>query len=277
MDGYIYKITFNGTNKFYIGSTINFKRRKMCHIYNLRNGIANRKMQNTYNKYGESNIEFEILEKIQVNDRNELYDIEGKYFDIFFEKSDSNSKIFNSNSLNVSVNPYTPSGDEALSKYSIICWNDMSEYSGVYEVVNLYDISKNSVYANLNNKESKAHVKNLVFFKTTDELNEYIDKYKTVDNYLLECISIHKHRISSCQLGKKYEGDRLIQHIQHLNNIRTVKSVLQYDIDGNLISEFPSIRTASKYTGINHSKISAVCKGKRNTTGGYVWKYKKIN
>lgn len=36
---------------------------------------------------------------------------------------------------------------------------------------------------------------------------------------------------------------------------------------------YVSIAEASRQTGLSHSKISLVCCGKRNTTGGYHWKF----
>ena len=52
-------------------------------------------------------------------------------------------------------------------------------------------------------------------------------------------------------------------------------AVLQYDLNGNFICEYPSIREAQRKTNIR--SIGAVCKGKQNRSqaGGYKWKYKK--
>lgn len=56
----------------------------------------------------------------------------------------------------------------------------------------------------------------------------------------------------------------------------TKKPVLQYTLDMVFIKEYPSIKEASRQTGINDRHISAVCQHKPhyNTAGGYVWKYK---
>lgn len=56
------------------------------------------------------------------------------------------------------------------------------------------------------------------------------------------------------------------------NNHRS-QGVKQYDLDGNFIQEYETITQASQSTGVDASKISLVCKGKRKTSGGYVWKY----
>lgn len=51
------------------------------------------------------------------------------------------------------------------------------------------------------------------------------------------------------------------------------KRVMQYTKDGTYIQTYDSIIEASQKTGANDRHISCVCKGKRKTTGGFVWKY----
>lgn len=53
----------------------------------------------------------------------------------------------------------------------------------------------------------------------------------------------------------------------------TFRRVAQYDKNGNLISEWDCIKDASYALNIDSSSISAVCLGKRNTAGGFVWKH----
>ena len=54
------------------------------------------------------------------------------------------------------------------------------------------------------------------------------------------------------------------------------KKILQYDLNGNLIKEWNSIREAYYNTKISRMGISRCCMGKphRITAGGYKWKYK---
>ena len=54
------------------------------------------------------------------------------------------------------------------------------------------------------------------------------------------------------------------------------KAVLQYDKNENFINEYPSIRDASRTTGISQANIVQVCKLNRKSTGGYIWKYKQL-
>jgi len=51
------------------------------------------------------------------------------------------------------------------------------------------------------------------------------------------------------------------------------KKVLQYSVDGEYIATYDSILEASEKTGANDRHISCVCKSKRNTCGGFIWKY----
>jgi hypothetical protein len=51
------------------------------------------------------------------------------------------------------------------------------------------------------------------------------------------------------------------------------RSVYQITLDDKIINTFSSIKEAAEKTKANDRHISAVCKGKRKTTGGYKWKY----
>ena len=54
------------------------------------------------------------------------------------------------------------------------------------------------------------------------------------------------------------------------------KKVLQYDLEGNLVKEWNSIREAYYNTNISRNCISRCCRNKPSyiTAGGYKWKYK---
>lgn len=52
------------------------------------------------------------------------------------------------------------------------------------------------------------------------------------------------------------------------------KVILQFDLKGNLIKEWPSIKVTSNELGINYSNIRSVVQGKQKTAGGFIWKYK---
>ena len=59
----IYKITNLVNNKIYIGCASNIRTRKNGHLYDLRKGIhKNNYLQKAWNKYGELNFKFEVVE-----------------------------------------------------------------------------------------------------------------------------------------------------------------------------------------------------------------------
>lgn len=71
------------------------------------------------------------------------------------------------------------------------------------------------------------------------------------------------------------------QHnVQHAYDNKLIKpferKVCKCDMDGNVIETFNSLKTASEKTGIHDAGIVKVCKGKRQTAGGFKWKYFEI-
>ena len=49
-------------------------------------------------------------------------------------------------------------------------------------------------------------------------------------------------------------------------------AVVQFDLNNNKIAEFKSFMEAERATNIDHSGISACCRGKQKTAGGFIWK-----
>lgn len=83
---------------------------------------------------------------------------------------------------------------------------------------------------------------------------------------------------NSCKLS----GDKNYFFGKKLNDGKTKQEkygikILQFDLDGNLINEFNSIREASEKTGIDRKSISNCSKGIKsyNTAGGYKFKIKE--
>lgn len=52
------------------------------------------------------------------------------------------------------------------------------------------------------------------------------------------------------------------------------KAVLQFDLEGKFIKEYPSISEASRELGIKEGNLSTCLKGKIKSCGGFQWKYK---
>lgn len=78
----IYKIINLINNNVYLGSAVNLRKRKDLHLFELRaNKHHSRYLQNAWNKYGEQNFKFEIIEIIQV--RTKLIEREQYWIDLY--------------------------------------------------------------------------------------------------------------------------------------------------------------------------------------------------
>ena len=59
------------------------------------------------------------------------------------------------------------------------------------------------------------------------------------------------------------------------NNPKVSKKVMQFDLEGNFVSEYPSVKETSRQTGFIHQNIQACCKEKSRMCNSYIFLYKK--
>jgi hypothetical protein len=77
----IYRINNALTNSCYVGRATNYRRRKNEHFYDLRRNIStSRILQKAWNKYGETNFTFEVIE--EVNKGVDLQEREQYWIDV---------------------------------------------------------------------------------------------------------------------------------------------------------------------------------------------------
>lgn len=73
---------------------------------------------------------------------------------------------------------------------------------------------------------------------------------------------------------KKMKGHKVSERTRELIGLANGKKVAQIDINSNEILQiYNSASEAARANGLNNSKISSVCNGRRKTTGGYRWEY----
>lgn len=58
-----------------------------------------------------------------------------------------------------------------------------------------------------------------------------------------------------------------------INNPKTTKKIFQYDLNGVFLKEWISATEVQRELGIKSPLIVRVCKGRRKSTGGFIWRY----
>lgn len=170
-------------------------------------------------------------------------------------------------------------------------WKDVIGFEGYYQVSNLGNVrsrykilSQQLAFANyykvdfkLNGIRKTIAVHRLVataFIPNPENKPtvNHIDGIKTNNNVInLEWATYsenNKHAVDNKLRQSPWIGK------YGIDNPRS-KIVQQYNLNNELITEYPNARiAATKITGINYKHISSCCLGKRKTHGGFIWKYK---
>ncbi len=112
----------------------------------------------------------------------------------------------------------------------------------------------------------KLNLRPLIKFIKICPLDEFY-KYESEYIKLYESNNLTNSDMSgSGNIGRRREIiDRQINKVS--------KIVYQYDLNGNFIKEYKSVRDASRNLGINHSNISRCCRGEYKHTYGFIFRY----
>jgi len=80
-----------------------------------------------------------------------------------------------------------------------------------------------------------------------------------------------KEKMSKSATGKiKSKSHKLKISLNH----PLKKAIIQYNLDLEVIKEYPSIHEAARETGGSVVDISATCNGRQKTSRGFIWKFK---
>lgn len=190
--------------------------------------------QNTIKKYGWYNIKHEILFTNLEEER---------------AKNLERNLIRHYKNLNISLN-ITDGGDGTLGR--------------VFSKETILKMKK----SHSGKKLEKSHIENMRLAQLKRTSYNISDKGKrNIREGILKYYKTH---------SSPRKGITLSDEEKHKNMMaqKTRKAIVQYDLDMNIISEFPSISNASKVTGFTLSKIAECCKGKINKYKNYYWRYK---
>lgn len=235
----IYKILNKINNKLYVGSAVNINNRWYLHKSRLKNKKHdNQYLQNAWDKYGESNFLFEVIEFCE---REVLIEREQKYIDLY--KSWDRKSGYNI--AKIAGNTTGCFHTEETKK--LIKENNKSSTKEVKEKLKQYwSISKNRKYQSKKRKD----------FLSKKENRQHLSK--TMTEYYRKNPQKKLFGKDNPAYGKKYRN----------------KPVERIDPSTGEIKEYESIRDTAK-DGYESTTVGKVCRGKLKTHKGYFWKFKE--
>lgn len=285
----IYKIQNLVNGKIYIGQSVHIQARFSQHKREAKNGNT-RPLYNAIRKYGIENFSFEIIEecsKEMLNER-EIYWIK-KY-----------------NSFHSGYN-LTPGGSEPYKVDIDLIYSLWDNGKSAKEIAEIANVGKTSVYnylcdyPNYSVTESNRRGGKLAYetavksgnikYRLNSEPNsisiiqytlsgEYIKSWFS-QNQIERELGIDSDLIGRVLNGKQkqaggFQWKRTGEEPKDLTKeVRCRLGVIQYDLDGNEINRFPSVKAAAIAMKCDPKNISRVCKKENNrkTACGYKWEY----
>lgn len=136
-----------------------------------------------------------------------------------------------------------------------------------------------------NRNKNREHAKKLAM-RNHEKMNIKVTQRTLSGDFVAEYNSMREaeektgipiQNISSVTSGKRRSAGGYIWEKSdgidfEYNPTKYFSAVQQLDLNDNIIAEYYSMADAARATGINSNNISAVCAGKRKTTGGFKWR-----
>ena len=306
-EGYIYLILNDiDPEQVYVGQTITTPNiRWNGHVYQISKHTRTDRLHNKMAFYGVKHFKMSTIEVYQFPSKEEL-------ISKLDEREIYNIKLFDSyyNGLNTTkggrgtmdhmkrpVTQYSLDGD-LLAEYD--CIDDLHKIfdsvSAIYDCCNgnikyshgfiwRYSIDGLNTYPlpnDLEKQQARTRCKSLNPIDKYDYKGNKICTYKNItDAAISENVSYGD--IFNCCIGKYvYVGTNIFRFCTDtFNTYKTFrekhKLVEQYDMTGNFLCVYESVREAGRKNYIPASAISAVCRGEKKSTHGYIWRYVEFN
>ena len=302
--GYIYKMTNIVNNKVYIGFTQKtIQERWKMHIntaYNKNSKDYNALFKKAIRKYGEDKFiieEIEQCDSLEELKKREIYWI--KYYNSY--AFDNNSWGYNS----TKGGDYTANNKE-IYQIDIISGKIVNSFSSILEAeekTKAGDI--NSVLKRGYGEQPLNSGTTWIYKEQYNDYNpkDYYEKYNIIcqldlqgnliqywigPNRASKTLNIAQGNISSCLNNNRQRAGNF-QWCYYKNLAKNInksyinrstynkKSVDQFDLCDNYIRTWESATEAARQLNIQSSKITAVCRGMRKTTGGFKLTYTNLD
>lgn len=238
----IYKITNIINSKFYIGSSVDLQKRKREHFRFLnKNSHGNNLLQKQYNKYGNNNLIFEILENI---DCEKLIEAEQKYLDLYY---DNQKQCLNlcPTARNMLGFKFSDESKQKMSK----SWSTLRKDNLIKQSIenNIYFTPENSS-GDKNKFFGKRHFNETKILLSKIRINKSYEEL-----YGKEKSQKIKDKISkNCRGVKRVQTEKLKEVFKNCNEQRK-KKIFVKNTQTNQEYNFNSIREASRTLGISRT------------------------
>lgn len=164
-------------------------------------------------------------------------------------------------------------------------WKDIPGYEGLYQVSNLGNIKALNYHREKREEILKQKINR--GYCSVHLCKDGKAKFLMVSHCVYEAFNgqipegYEVNHIDENPLNNRLDNLNLLTHSENINwgNRNTKvgkklgKRVFQYDLNGNYVSDYPSVAKAGEMLGRNFQQISACATGKQKTAYGFVWRY----
>lgn len=165
-------------------------------------------------------------------------------------------------------------------------WSDIAGYEGLYQISNYGEIK-----SSYTNKILKPNHENTGYLTVALYKSSKVRRCK-IHRIVAETFIANEHKKPVVNHKNGDKTDNRVQNLEwathkenmqhafatglkvgvnHPNNKKSIP-VAQYDKNMNFVKLYPSINEAGR-NGFRTEEICKCCKGKKKTTGGYIWRY----
>ena len=285
----IYKIKNLLNDKVYIGQSVDIEKRWSTHKTELKNNYHyNIHLQSAWNKYGEDNFSFDVIEKCEEDllDEKECYYIEllntmdSEHGYNLVSGGTKNRKFTNETLKRMSAaqkgrvhSEETKKKISESHKGKVYSEETIEKLRISHQKENLSPETINKMSLAKKGKPlSEEHRKNLSAVRKNIVFSDETRKKISESNMGHEVSTETREKIRKAHTGKKLSEEAK----EKVRKTRVRKPVVQLDKnDFTFICEYESVTLAEEITGVPATHISACCKGKRKSAYGFVWCYKE--